>query len=72
MLEPVQVQAASLAVVTVRGCNSVGLCTPVIARPVPVDLTPPIAGAVLAGMEPRLAYALSAIVAGRNALVPRE
>ena len=50
--EPVQVQAASLAVVTVRGCNSVGLCTPVIARPVPVDLTPPIAGAVSKIMLP--------------------
>ncbi|WP_370222891.1 MotE family protein [Pararhodobacter marinus] len=35
-------------------------------------LEPQSAADILAGMEPRLAYTLSAIVAGRNALVPRE
>lgn len=34
-------------------------------------LQPEIAAAILAGLEPRQAYGLSAIVAGRNALVPR-
>ncbi|WP_323037666.1 MotE family protein [Pararhodobacter sp.] len=35
-------------------------------------LTPEAAAAILAGLEPRQAYGLSAILAGRNALVPRN
>lgn len=35
-------------------------------------LTPETAAAILAGLPPRQAYSLSAIVAGRNALVPQE
>lgn len=35
-------------------------------------LTPESAAAILAGLEPRQAYGLSAILAGRNALVPRD
>lgn len=34
-------------------------------------LRPEVAGAILGGVEPRLAYGLSAILAGRNADVPR-
>lgn len=35
-------------------------------------LTPGAAADILAGLDPRLAYGLSAILAGRNALVPRN
>ncbi|MCC5970256.1 MAG: hypothetical protein JJU15_09910 [Pararhodobacter sp.] len=35
-------------------------------------LNPDAAAAIMAGLEPRQAYLLSAIVAGRNALVPRN
>ena len=35
-------------------------------------LTPDAAAAIMAGLEPRQAYLLSTIVAGRNALVPRN
>ena len=35
-------------------------------------LAPESAAAILAGLEPRQAYGLSAILAGRNALVPRD
>lgn len=35
-------------------------------------LSPPVAASILAGLPPRQAYALSAIVAGRNALVPQD
>lgn len=35
-------------------------------------LAPAAAAAILAGLEPRAAYGLSAILAGRNALVPRN
>lgn len=35
-------------------------------------LTPATAAGILGGLEPRLAYALSAHIAGRNALVPQD
>lgn len=35
-------------------------------------LTPNTAASILSGLEPRQAYALSALIAGRNALVPRD
>jgi flagellar motility protein MotE (MotC chaperone) len=35
-------------------------------------LRPETAAAVLSNLEPRLAYGLSALIAGRNALVPRD
>jgi flagellar motility protein MotE (MotC chaperone) len=35
-------------------------------------MRPDAAAAVLAGMSPEKAYAVSAILAGRNAMVPKE